>query len=96
METPYDKLAKIYANCFGHMTKMAITPIRVYGKNPLKIFFSRTRRLMTLELGIKHWGCGPHQLCTNDNSGLTLTYFTARYFTARLNLISNAFICEKS
>ena len=28
--TPYDKLAKIYAKCFGHMTKMATTPI--YGK----------------------------------------------------------------
>ena len=34
----------------GHMTKMAATPI--YGKNPLKIFFSRTRRPMTLGLGI--------------------------------------------
>ena len=30
METPYNKLAKIYANCFGHMTKMADTFI--YGK----------------------------------------------------------------
>ena len=34
----------------GYMTKMATTPI--YGKNPLKIFFSRTRRLMTLGLGM--------------------------------------------
>ena len=38
METPYDRLAKFYANCFGHMTKMATTPIHVYGKNPLKSF----------------------------------------------------------
>ena len=33
MKTPYDRLAKIYTNCTGHMTKMATTPI--YGKNPL-------------------------------------------------------------
>ena len=48
--TPYDKLAKIYAKYFGHMTKMAATPI--YGKNHLKIFFSRTRRPMTFWLGM--------------------------------------------
>ena len=89
METPYDRLAKIYANCFCHMTKMATTPI--YGKNRLKVFFSRTRRLMTLGLGIQHKGCGPYQVFPNDYSGLTLTYFTARS-----NLISNAFMWEKS
>ena len=50
MKTPFNKLAKIYANCFGHMTKKADMPI--YGKKPLKIFFSRTRRLLTLELGM--------------------------------------------
>ena len=27
MTTPYDWLAKIYTNCYGHMTKMATTPI---------------------------------------------------------------------
>ena len=50
VKTPYDRLAKIYAKYFGHMTKMAATPI--YGKNPLKIFLSRTGRLMTLGLGM--------------------------------------------
>ena len=30
MKTPYDRLAKIYTNYTGHMTKMATTPI--YGK----------------------------------------------------------------
>ena len=34
MNTPYDKLAEMYAEYIGHMTKMASTPI--YGKNPLK------------------------------------------------------------
>ena len=27
MTTSYDCLAKIYTNCYGHMTKMATTPI---------------------------------------------------------------------
>ena len=50
MKTPYNKLAKIYANCIGHMAKMA--DMSIYGKNPLKIFLFRTRRLMTLGLGM--------------------------------------------
>ena len=33
MKTSYDKLAKIYTNCSGHIKKMATTPL--YGKNPL-------------------------------------------------------------
>ena len=45
METPRDAGTKVCSNCPDHMTKMAATPI--YGKNPLKIFFSRTRRPMT-------------------------------------------------
>ena len=50
VKTPYDKLVKIYTKYFGHMTKMAVSPI--YGKNPLKIFFSRTSRPVTLGLGM--------------------------------------------
>ena len=34
----------------GHMTKMAATPI--YGKNPSKIFFSRTGRPILTKLGM--------------------------------------------
>ena len=34
----------------GHMTKMAATPI--YGKNPSKIFFSRTGRPISTKLGM--------------------------------------------
>ena len=48
--TIYDRLAKIYTNCTGHMTKMATMPI--YGKNPLNIFFSGTKRPMALGLGM--------------------------------------------
>ena len=50
MKTPYDRLAKIYTNCTGHMTKMATMPI--YGKNPVNVFFSRTKRPMALGLGM--------------------------------------------
>ena len=46
VKTPYAKFAKISTKYFGHMTKMATMPI--YGKNPLNIFFSRTKRLMAL------------------------------------------------
>ena len=42
MKTPHDKLAKIYTNCSGHMTKMANTPI--YGKNPLKNLFLQNQK----------------------------------------------------
>ena len=50
MKTPYDRLAKSFTNCTGHMTKMAMTPI--YGKNPLNVFFSGTKRPMVLGLGM--------------------------------------------
>ena len=29
MKTPYDRLAKIFTNCTGHMTKMTTVPIYV-------------------------------------------------------------------
>ena len=83
MKTPYDKMAKINAKYFGHMTKMTATPI--YGKDHLKIF-SRNRRPMTLGLGMWHWGCVAYQVCSNDEPKLTLTYFTSRS-----NLLPNAF-----
>ena len=60
----------------GHMTKMAATPI--YGKKPLKIFFSRTGGPIFTKLGMKHRGLRPIIVCSNDDPGVTLTYFTAR------------------
>ena len=50
MTTPYDSLAKIYTNFYGHMTKMATMPI--YGKNSVNIFFSETKRPLALGLGM--------------------------------------------
>ena len=88
MTTPYDWLAKIYTNCYGHMTKKASMPI--YGKNSLNIF-PGTKRPLALGLGMLHWGCGPYQVDTNDESRLTLSYFMAWS-----NLIPYAFIWGKS
>ena len=59
----------------GHMTKMAATPI--YGKNPSKIFFSRTGGLIFTKLGMKHRGLLLIIVYINDDAGVTLTYFTA-------------------
>ena len=41
---------KIYWHDAGHMIKMAAMPI--YGKNPSKIFFSRTGGPISLKLGM--------------------------------------------
>ena len=60
MKTPYEKLANIYINCSGHIAKMATMPI--YGKNPLKNFFSRTRRQMTLDLVCSIGYVGPTKI----------------------------------
>ena len=60
----------------GHMTDLAATPI--YGQNPSKIFFSRTGGPIFTKLGMQHRGLQPIIVCSNDDPGVTLTYFTAR------------------
>ena len=49
----------------GHMTKMAATPI--YGKNPSKIFFSRTGGPIFTKLGMLHRGLQPIIVCSNGD-----------------------------
>ena len=66
---------KVCPNGPGHMTKMAAMPI--CGKNLKKIFFSGTKRPMTLKLGMQHRVLEYYQVCSNDDPGLTLTYFRA-------------------
>ena len=56
----------------------------------LKIFFSGTKRPKTLKLGMHHRVLKYYQVCSNDEPGLTLTYFTARS-----NLVPYAFVWEK-
>ena len=45
---------------------------------------------MILKLGMQHQVLEYYPVCSNDDSGLTLTYFTARS-----NLVPYAFVCEK-
>ena len=45
---------------------------------------------MTLKLGMQYWLLECYQVCSNDERGLTLTYFTARS-----NLVPYAFVWEK-
>ena len=50
VEPPWVGGTKFCSRHLGHMTKMAATPI--YGKNPSKIFFSRTGRPISMKLGM--------------------------------------------
>ena len=50
-----------------------------------------TKRPMSLNLGIKHWLFEYYQICSNDDTGLTLTYFTARS-----NLVPFVFVWENA
>ena len=66
-----------------------MTAMPIYGKN-LKNLFSRTKRPMTLKLGMHHRVLKYYQVCSSDDPGLTLTYFMARS-----NLVPYAFVWEK-
>ena len=76
VEPPWEGGTKVCINGPGHMTKMAA--MSIYGKNPSKIFFSRTGWPISTKLGMKHRGLLPIIVYINDDSGVTLTYFTAR------------------
>ena len=51
---------------------------------------SGTKRLMTLKLNMQHRVLEYYQVCSHDDPGLTLTYFTTRS-----NLMHYAFVWEK-
>ena len=82
MESPWEGGTKVCSNDPDHMTTMAAMPnvIKI-----LEIFFSGTKKPMTLKLGMRH-----RVSSTNVDPGLTLMYFTARS-----NLVSYAFVWEK-
>ena len=67
---------KICCHDAGHMTKMAAIPI--YGKNLSKIFFTGTGWPISTKLGMWHRGLLPIIVCSNDDPGVTLTYFMLR------------------
>ena len=91
MEPQWGRGTEVCSNDPGHVTKMVAMPI--YGKNPLKIFFSRTKGPMTLGLAMYSCsiGFGPKKVSSNDDLGLTLTFFLA---ILRSNLLPYAFVWE--
>ena len=60
----------------GHMTKMAAKPI--YAKNPSKIFFSRTGRLISTKLGMKHPWLKHYNVYINHDPLMTLTFLCSK------------------
>ena len=66
----------MYINNLGHMTKMAAMPI--YGKNPSKIIFSETNRLISRKLGVRHGWLKYSNVYINHDPVMTLTKFMAR------------------
>ena len=88
MESQWDGGTKVCSDGPGHITKMAAMPI--YGKNPKKIFISRTKRPMTLKLRMQLWVLWYYQIYSNDDPGLILIYLMARS-----NLVPYAFVWEK-
>ena len=65
----------MYINNLGHLTKMAAMPI--YGKNPSKIFFSETNRLISRKLCVKHRWLKYSNVYINHDPVMTLTKFMA-------------------
>ena len=76
VEPPWVGGTKFCSRHLGHITKMAAMP--KYGKNPAKIFFSRTGGPNFTKLGMSHRGLQPIIVCSDDDPGVTLPYFTAR------------------
>ena len=66
----------MYINNLVYMTKMAAMPI--YGKNPSKIFFSKTGGPISKKLGMKHQWLKYYNVYINHVPVVTLTYFMTR------------------
>ena len=73
MESPWNWGTKVCSKGPGHMTKMAALPI--YGKN-IKNLLLRNQKAD--ELGMQHRVLEYCQVCSNDDPGLSLSYFTTR------------------
>ena len=90
MESAWDEGTKVYSNGPGYMTKKAAMPI--YGKNLKNLLLLNKKAddleawYAALKLGMLEY----YQVCSNDDPGLVLTYFTARS-----NMVPYAFVWEK-
>ena len=74
---------------FGHLKRNVVNMLKS------EVWFHHTvlnvsKKPMTLKVDIQHWVLEYNQVCSNDDPGLTLTYFTARS-----NLVPYAFVWEK-
>ena len=76
---------KIYLHETGFMTKMAATPI--YGKNPSKIFFSRTSGPISTKLGMER------RYVSIEGQGHLLTLAQGRVHTKFQTEISQKLLC---
>ena len=72
----YNGGTNVYIYNLGHMTKLAAMPI--YGKNPSKIFFSETNRLISMKFCVKHPWLKYYNLYINHDPVIILTQFMAR------------------
>ena len=88
VEPPWDGGKKVNSNGPSHMPNMAV--MRICGKKPLKIFFYGTKRPMTLNIGMQHQVLEYFHVCSNDDTGWSLAYFTARS-----KLVPYSFVWEK-
>ena len=63
------RVLTIYSNGSAHLNKMATMPI--YGRKHFKIFFSRTKKALGLNLGVQHWGLKVYEVYSFDGRKLT-------------------------
>ena len=70
MEPPWIVALKFCSQYLSHMTKMAA--MTIYGKNPSKLLLQNLWAVFH-----ETWyGLQPIIVCSNDDPGMTLTYFT--------------------
>ena len=81
---PWDGRTKVYSNGLGHMTKIAAMPI--YGKS-LKNLLLWHQKADDLESWYAALVLENYYVCSNDDPGLTMAYFTRRS-----NLVPYAFV----
>ena len=75
MELHWDGGTKVCLKGPGHMTKMAA--MLIYNKKKLRNLLLRNQKADDLETWYAESGARVYQVCSNDDPGLTLSYFTA-------------------
>ena len=73
-----------------NMVLARMATVTIYCKIPSNIFLSGTNRQIAMKLVMKYCPLGPIIICSNDDPGWTLTYFTWRS-----NLVNYAIVREE-